>query len=79
MADNRPIYVPRGRRFPFSFILPNDIPSSFEGKNGSVRYSLKAVIKVPSFFKSDYVSKVHLLDVNTIVDLNRYETALVHL
>lgn len=78
VADNRLTYVARGRRFPFSFILPPDIPSSYEGKYGSVRYTLKAVIKMASLFKSDYVSKVHVLNVNTVVDLNRNETALVY-
>jgi hypothetical protein len=30
--------------FPFTFVLPVNIPSSFEGEFGHVRYSLQAVL-----------------------------------
>ena len=30
--------------FPFSFTLPKDIPSTFEGSHGNVRYYAEAVI-----------------------------------
>ncbi|XP_046637990.1 arrestin domain-containing protein 17-like [Daphnia pulicaria] len=37
--------VEDGLKFPFEFILPRDIPSSYEGKFGNIQYSIKAVIK----------------------------------
>ncbi|XP_047736942.1 arrestin domain-containing protein 17-like [Hyalella azteca] len=33
--------------FPFSFVLPEEMPSSFEGPYGFVRYKVKAKAKVP--------------------------------
>lgn len=55
-------------QIPFSFALPAQIPSSFEGTYGHVRYRIKAFLK-GTFMKSDYKLKI-LLPVNTIVDLN---------
>lgn len=37
--------------YPFSFDLPQIIPSSFEHRNGSVRYSIKAIMKRPWKFE----------------------------
>lgn len=53
--------------FPFQFVLPNTIPSSFEGDYGNVRYELKAKIKRPS--KSDPKTK-RRITVISILDLN---------
>ena len=39
---------PEGRyTYPFFFDLPNDLPSSFEGKNGYIRYVIEAEIFLP--------------------------------
>ena len=55
-------------QIPFSFALPAQIPSSFEGTYGHVRYRIKAFLK-GTFMKSDYKREI-LFPVNTIVDLN---------
>ena len=48
-----------GLKFPFSFSLPHDeIPCSYEGKSGNIRYSIKAVIKRHSLLlKRVYVTQ----------------------
>lgn len=33
--------------YPFSFILPVNLPSSFEGKFGSIRYTAKMTVERP--------------------------------
>ena len=55
-------------QIPFSFALPAQIPSSFEGTYGHVRYRIKAFLK-GTYMKSDYKREI-LFPVNTIVDLN---------
>ena len=55
--------------FPFQFMLPAVLPSSFEHQYGQVRYSLKATIDKP--WKFDHTTKqmftvVSMLDLNTI-------------
>ena len=35
---------PSLNNYPFSFVLPADMPQSFEGKFGHIRYKAKAVI-----------------------------------
>ncbi|KAI8872719.1 hypothetical protein GQ42DRAFT_176973 [Ramicandelaber brevisporus] len=37
-------------RFPFSFSLPNDLPSSLKGRNAEIKYWIEAVICKPGFF-----------------------------
>ncbi|XP_046637561.1 arrestin domain-containing protein 17-like [Daphnia pulicaria] len=64
-----------GLKFPFKFTLPREIPSSYEGKSGNIRYSIKAVIKRRSFLKFDYVSQVSFT-VNAVVDLGKDVTTL---
>ncbi|KAK3098424.1 hypothetical protein FSP39_019320 [Pinctada imbricata] len=60
--------LPQGQHaFPFSFILPPSLPSSFEGTWGYVRYTIKATIDKP--WKFDHDTKrpftvVALLDLN---------------
>ena len=58
----------------FTFRLPNELPSSFEGEHGWVRYTLKATVVRP--WRSNYEIKVPIT-VNTIVDLNSVELANV--
>ena len=55
-------------QIPFNFLLPIQIPSSFEGTHGHVRYRIKAFLK-GTFMKIDYKQEI-LIPVNTIVDLN---------
>ena len=57
--------------FPFSFELPANIPSSFEGKHGHVRYKITAAIDDPQ-------KKTELVfTVLTPYDLNKKEEAQV--
>lgn len=56
--------------YPFTFVLPMQIPSSFEGKFGHVRYIIRAVAQC-AFQQSEYDCYVHStvcsnLDLNTI-------------
>jgi hypothetical protein len=40
--------MPEGEsRYPFSFILPNDMPCSYSGRNAWIQYGLKGVVEVP--------------------------------
>ena len=53
--------------FPFSFTLPQNIPSSFDGPHGSVRYYVEVVIDRP--WKFNHAS-ICYFTVVTPVDLN---------
>ncbi|KAL8602260.1 hypothetical protein ACOMHN_022773 [Nucella lapillus] len=53
--------------FPFCFILPPTLPSSFEGAHGYVRYSVKGIIDKP--WKFDHSCK-RAFTVICILDLN---------
>lgn len=60
--------LPVGRHtFPFSFTLPPNLPSSFEGAHGYVRYSIKGIIDKP--WKFDHTTK-RAFTVICILDLN---------
>ncbi|VDI06184.1 Hypothetical predicted protein [Mytilus galloprovincialis] len=67
--------LPSGQHnFPFQFILPPTLPSSFEHQYGQVRYMLKATIDKP--WKFDHHTKlpftvVSLLDLNAIPEAPR--------
>uniref|UniRef100_A0A2P2ICZ4 Beta-arrestin2 n=1 Tax=Hirondellea gigas TaxID=1518452 RepID=A0A2P2ICZ4_9CRUS len=54
-------------KFPFSIVLPGNIPSSFEGTHGNVRYRIKA--KAVRSMKFD-VKHTTYFSVNTLLDLN---------
>ncbi|KAF2904844.1 hypothetical protein ILUMI_01315 [Ignelater luminosus] len=61
-------FFPPGRHtYPFSYILPAYLPSSFEGRNGNIRYYIKAVVE--RSWKSNYE---HLFSLNVVspLDLN---------
>ena len=60
--------------WPFSFHLPDEIPSSFEASKGFIRYSLRAKSHVQ--FGFDAKSLIHF-SVNSPLDLNRSNEALV--
>ncbi|XP_076472508.1 arrestin domain-containing protein 3-like [Babylonia areolata] len=65
--------LPRGRHtFPFCFILPPNLPSSFEGAHGYVRYSVKGIIDKP--WKFDHTCK-RAFTVISILDLNADQNA----
>lgn len=54
--------------YPFEFILPKEIPSTFKGKFGYVRYTIKAALK----FKRKFEQEVEIeFIVITNVDLDR--------
>jgi len=59
-------------QFPFAFVLPQNIPSSYENRNGKVRYSVKAV--VDRSWKTNYTCKLPF-SVNTFLDLNTISEA----
>lgn len=53
--------------FPFNFMLPISVPSSFEGAHGNVRYYAKANIDRP--WRFDHTTKA-FFSVNSPRDLN---------
>lgn len=53
--------------YPFSFQLPTDIPSTYEGQHGHIRYTLEASIQ--RSWKDDYTSIIPI-EVRGLVDLN---------
>eukprot|EP00916_Digyalum_oweni_P011297 GHVL01018824.1.p1 GENE.GHVL01018824.1~~GHVL01018824.1.p1 ORF type:complete len:423 (-),score=14.79 GHVL01018824.1:325-1593(-) len=53
--------------FPFCFLLPPSLPSSFEGAHGYVRYSVKGTIDKP--WKFDHTTK-KMFTVICLLDLN---------
>lgn len=60
--------LPQGRHvYPFSYILPQQLPSSFEGGYGNIQYTIKGVIDRP--WKFDYETKI-LLNLCSPLDLN---------
>ncbi|KAK7861786.1 hypothetical protein R5R35_011958 [Gryllus longicercus] len=67
-ASHGDMVLPSGEHvYPFSYILPYNIPSSFEGSYGHVRYTVK--VKVDRPWKFDYDCKV-AFTVLTPLDLN---------
>lgn len=60
--------------FPFSFVLPEKIPSSFESPQGYIRYSITAYIDGPEF---DLVTVKTMFTVNAVYDLNKVHRAKV--
>ncbi|XP_057375199.1 arrestin domain-containing protein 17-like [Daphnia carinata] len=61
-------------QFPFSFLLPQEIPSSFEGAHGNVRYTLRAVYE--RRLKWNHECKIPIT-INSITDLNTIPEANV--
>ncbi|XP_004646919.1 arrestin domain-containing protein 2 [Octodon degus] len=64
-----PTTLPAGRHeFPFSFQLPLTLVTSFEGKHGSVRYSVKATLRrpwLPARRTRTVFTVIESLDINT--------------
>lgn len=59
--------------FPFEFILPADLPSSFEHKTGKIRYTLKGTIDIPWSFNKHTIKMFTVL---SETDLNRFQLNL---
>ena len=55
--------------FPFSFILPPNLPSSFEGQHGHVRYFIEAKIDQSGLFNFNKKKKL-FITINSVIDLN---------
>ncbi|KXJ16020.1 arrestin domain-containing protein 3 [Exaiptasia diaphana] len=67
-AKDSPVLQPGEYNYPFQFhIPPNNLPSSFEGQHGHIRYWLKAVIDRP--WRFDVTTKVAFSMIE-IVDIN---------
>ena len=64
---NGPQLPPGIHNFPFSFTLPQNIPSSYESRVGHVRYEIKG--QIVRDWKWDHRVR-RLITVNGIVDLN---------
>ena len=60
--------------YPFSFRLPDNIPSSFVGEHGKIAYSIKGVVDRP--WRFDH-STVAFFNVVGVYDLNRDPYAAV--
>lgn len=69
--------LPPGQHFyPFSFQLPSRLPSSFEGGDGYVRYTIRGVIDRSSWIKKDKDTKKPFT-VIALLDLNTYPNSAV--
>ena len=65
-------YLPVGlHAFPFSFILPANLPSSFEGQHGHVRYYVETKLVRSGFFT--LTKKKQFVTINSLVDLNQIQ------
>ncbi|XP_029643648.1 arrestin domain-containing protein 17 [Octopus sinensis] len=73
MGANQVILNGGEHHYPFEFMLPYNIPSSYEGGTGYVRYFVKAVMDKP--WKFDHKCKVPFT-VITVLDLNQTPNAL---
>jgi hypothetical protein len=74
---NQVIELSVGRhQYPFTFVLPTQIPPSFEGSFGHIRYTIRSVAQRP-WLKRDYACQTSLI-VGSIVDLNTLPAAVVH-
>ena len=72
--NSKKFVLPAGKySYPFQFQLPPNLPSSYEGEFGYVRYYVKAVITKP--WRLDYVTKtafsvLSALDLNAVPEAN---------
>lgn len=66
------VLPPGQHTFPFSFVLPPSLPSSFEGGIGYVRYLVKGTIDRPWRFDDDTVRPFTVL---SALDLNQQPMA----
>ena len=67
--------IPAGvNEFPFQYTLPENIPSSFEGEYGRVKYSARATVEVPK--RADQPTMMPFT-VMAALDLNQLPDAMV--
>ncbi|KAL8604414.1 hypothetical protein ACOMHN_042244 [Nucella lapillus] len=71
-SDDNDSVAPGEHSFPFSFTLPNNLPPSFEGDYGYIRYWAKATVDRP--WKFDHYAK-RAFSVIACLDLNHEPTA----
>ena len=76
MSGDNPVLAAGRYQYPFQFQLPHQLPSSFEGQYGRVRYSVKAVIDKP--WKFDHEVKRPFTVISN-VDLNLMPNAAVRI
>lgn len=73
-SGDHPILGAGRNTYPFIFNLPQNLPSSFEGAHGRVRYSLNACIDKP--WKFDHNCNL-VFTVLSLLDLNVQPDVLV--
>lgn len=67
--DGPKVFLPVGKTtYPFEFLLPSQLPSSFEGKHGHIRYKLRAIID--QSWKFDHRT-IRPFVINEIIDTNK--------
>ncbi|CAL4084219.1 unnamed protein product, partial [Meganyctiphanes norvegica] len=66
-GKNKEMLPPGDHMFNFSFVLPEEIPSSFESYIGQVRHQCKATLIIPMGFNKNCHKPY---SVNTLYDLN---------
>jgi hypothetical protein len=54
---------------PFSFLLPENLPTSFEGEHGHIRYFIESKVEHSGLLNSNKRNK-QFITINSIVDLN---------
>lgn len=54
--------------YPFSFLLPDNLPSTYDSEYGYIRYKIEAVVNRP--WKFDYECDIFIIVVSPI-DLNK--------
>lgn len=64
-----------GGVYPFSLTLPENLPCSFEGRYGRVRYSIRALLDVTTIYR--FSTNIIPFTVAPILDLNRDPLATV--
>uniref|UniRef100_A0A087XNZ8 Arrestin domain containing 1 n=1 Tax=Poecilia formosa TaxID=48698 RepID=A0A087XNZ8_POEFO len=74
------ILAPGEHRFPFQFVLPAAIPTSFEGPFGKIAYCVRAAIDTPRFSK-DYKAQrpfyvLNMLNLNEVPDIEQQSCAV---
>nr|XP_023014664.1 arrestin domain-containing protein 3-like isoform X3 [Leptinotarsa decemlineata]XP_023014665.1 arrestin domain-containing protein 3-like isoform X3 [Leptinotarsa decemlineata] len=65
--------VPGRYEYPFTFTLPTNLPSNYEGIYGHVKYSIKATVDLP--FAMDY-EEIRYFNVNARIDFNQIRSEL---